>query len=234
MTPREILVTHALPYANGPLHIGHLLGYIQSDIWVRARRMAGDRVHFVAADDVHGTPIMLAAEKAGQTPEDFIGGIYASHVRDFADFGVAHDYYYTTHSPENRELAEFVYARLRDAKPDSHIARRAVRQFYDPLKQMFLPDRYIKGECPNCGTPDQYGDNCENCGATYAPTDLKNPRSVVSGATPELRGSEHFFFELPKFEGFLRQWLAGDVAHSSVRAKLAEWLDGGLRDWDIS
>ncbi len=233
--PREILVTHALPYANGPLHIGHMLGYIQTDIWVRARRMAGDTVHFVAADDVHGTPIMLAAEKAGKTPEDFIAEIEIGHRKDFADFGVDHDYYYTTHSPENRELAERIYRALRDAKP-SHIATRAVRQFYDPLKQMFLPDRYIKGTCPNCGTPDQYGDNCENCGATYAPTDLIDPKSVVSGATPELRDSEHFFFKLGDFTAFLRQWLSGDVAHSSVKAKLKEWLDaeGGLRDWDIS
>ena len=235
MTQREILVTHALPYANGELHIGHLLGYIQCDVWVRARRMAGDRVHFVSADDVHGTPIMLAAEKAGMAPEEFIKGMQVSHERDFADFHIAHDFYYTTHSPENRQLAELVYTRLRDASP-SHIATRAVRQFYDPLKQMFLPDRYIKGECPNCGTPDQYGDNCENCGATYAPTDLKNPRSVVSGATPELRDSEHYFFKLADFTRFLRTWLAGDVAHPSVKAKLAEWLDaeGGLRDWDIS
>ena len=239
--PREILVTHALPYANGPLHIGHLLGYIQSDIWVRARRMAGDTVHFVAADDVHGTPIMLAAEKAGMTPEEFIKGMQISHERDFADFGVAHDYYYTTHSPENKELAELVYQRLRDAKP-SHIATKSVRQFYDPVKEMFLPDRYIKGECPNCGTPDQYGDNCENCGATYAPTDLKNPRSVVSGAAPELRDSEHYFFKVGDFTQFLRDWLGGKltngepVAHSSVAAKLKEWLDaeGGVRDWDIS
>jgi len=242
MTPREILVTHALPYANGPLHIGHLLGYLQSDIWVRAMRMAGNTVHFVAADDVHGTPIMLAAEKAGQTPEDFIGEMLISHMADFKDFGVDHDYYYTTHSPENRELAEFVYSRLRDAKPESHIAQRGVRQFYDPLKQMFLPDRYIKGECPNCGTPDQYGDNCENCGATYAPTDLKNPRSVVSGATPELRDSEHYFFKVGDFTQHLRRWLAGELTagqptmHSSVAAKLREWLDaeGGVRDWDIS
>jgi methionyl-tRNA synthetase len=241
MIPREILVTHALPYANGPLHIGHLLGYIQTDIWVRAMRMTGHTVHFVAADDVHGTPIMLAAEKAGQTPEDFIGGMLISHKADFKDFGVAHDYYYTTHSPENRELAEFVYTRLRDAQPQSHIAQRAVRQFYDPLKQMFLPDRYIKGECPNCGTPDQYGDNCENCGATYAPTDLKNPRSVVSGATPELRDSEHYFFKVGDFTEHLRRWLAGELTgaatmHPSVAAKLREWLDaeGGVRDWDIS
>jgi methionyl-tRNA synthetase len=242
MTAREILVTHALPYANGPLHIGHLLGYIQTDIWVRAMRMAGNTVHFVAADDVHGTPIMLAAEKAGQTPEEFIKGIYDSHVRDFAAVGVAHDFYYTTHSPENRELAEFIYLRLRDARPDSHIARRAVRQFYDPVKAMFLPDRYIKGTCPVCGTPDQYGDNCENCGATYAPTDLKNPYSVVSGAAPELRDSEHYFFKVGDFATHLRAWLAGELTagkptmHSSVAAKLREWLDAdsGVRDWDIS
>ncbi len=238
---REIFVTHALPYANGPLHIGHLLGYIQTDIWVRARRMAGDTVHFVAADDVHGTPIMLAAEKAGKSPEDFIGEIEIGHKLDFEDFGVDHDFYYSTHTPENKELAELIYRRLRDATP-SHIATRDVRQFYDPVKQMFLPDRYIKGTCPNCGTPDQYGDNCENCGATYAPTDLIDPKSVVSGATPELRDSEHYFFKLGDFTDFLRRWLGGEtthghpVAHSSVVAKLKEWLDaeGGLRDWDIS
>ena len=242
MTSREILVTHALPYANGALHIGHLLGYIQTDIWVRALRMAGNTVHFVAADDVHGTPIMLAAEKAGQTPEDFIAQMLVSHKADFKAFGVDHDYYYTTHSAENRELAEFIYKRLRDAKPDSHIARRAVRQFYDPLKQMFLPDRYIKGECPNCGTRDQYGDNCENCGATYAPTDLRNPYSVVSGAAPELRDSEHYFFKVGDFAAHLRRWLGGELTggkptmHASVAAKLREWLDaeGGVRDWDIS
>ena len=234
-----ILVTHALPYANGPLHIGHLLGYIQSDIWVRARRMAGDTVHFVAADDVHGTPIMLAAEKAGMTPEDFIAGIYDGHVRDFAAFDVVHDCYYTTHSPENRELAEIVYARL---KAGGHIAARSIRQLYDPVRQMFLPDRYVKGICPNCGSPDQYGDNCEVCGATYAPTDLKDPRSVLSGATPELRDSEHYFFQVGDFTAMLQDWLAGrlthgaPVVHSSVAAKLKEWLDaeGGLRDWDIS
>ena len=235
MTAREIFVTHALPYANGPLHIGHMLGYIQTDIWVRARRMAGDTVHFVAADDVHGTPIMLAAEKAGKSPKEFIAPIKESHESDFKAFGVIHDYYYTTESPENEELAGRIYRALRDAKP-SHIATRDVRQFYDPLKQMFLPDRYIKGTCPNCGTPDQYGDNCENCGATYSPTDLIDPKSVVSGATPELRDSEHYFFKLGDFTDFLCEWLSGEVAHSSVKAKLKEWLDadGGLRDWDIS
>ena len=234
MTQREILVTHALPYANGALHIGHLLGYIQCDIWVRARRMAGDTVHFVAADDVHGTPIMLAAEKAGMSAEEFIKGMQTSHEADFRDFGIDHDYYYTTHSPENRELAEYVYLRLRET---DKIATRKVSQFYDPVKAMFLPDRYIKGECPVCGTPDQYGDNCENCGSTYAPTDLKNPHSVVSGARPEMRDSEHYFFEVGKFASFLREWLDKDGrAHPSVKAKLKEWLDseGGVRDWDIS
>jgi methionyl-tRNA synthetase len=234
-TPAPALVTTALPYANGHLHLGHLVGYIQADIWVRARRMAGGEVHFVCADDAHGTPIMLAAEKAGQSPEQFIRGIQASHERDFADFGVAFDFYHSTHSDENRELANLIYTRLRDGTHgDKVIARRAIQQLYDPLRQMFLPDRYIKGDCPNCGSPDQYGDNCEVCGKAYSPTELKNPRSVMSGAVPELRESEHYFFELGKFEGFLREWLAGEVAHPAVKAKLAEWLEGGLRDWDIS
>ncbi len=230
---RTALVTTALPYANGPLHLGHLVGYIQADIWVRARRMAGDTTRFVCADDTHGTPIMLAAEKAGVTPEAFIAGIQAGHERDFAAFGVAFDHYDSTNSQANRVLTERFYARLDAA---GHISRRSVAQFYDPDKGMFLPDRYVKGICPNCGTPDQYGDNCEACGATYAPTDLKEPRSVISGATPELRDSEHFFFEVGHFDGFLRDWLAGDVALPGVKAKLKEWLDaeGGLRAWDIS
>ena len=225
------LVTTALPYANGPLHLGHLVGYVQADIWVRARRMDGGLAHFVCADDAHGTPIMLAAEKAGQTPEDFIRAIQAGHERDFAAFGVAFDHYHSTHSPENQALANLVYGRLRDG---GAIARRSIQQLYDPTREMFLPDRYIKGDCPNCGSPDQYGDNCEVCGKAYSPTDLKNPRSVVSGATPELRDSEHYFFELGKFEAMLREWLAGDVATPAVKAKLGEWLEGGLRDWDIS
>ena len=231
--PRSALVTNALPYANGPLHLGHLVGYIQADIWVRARRMRGDTVHFVCADDTHGTPIMLAAEKAGITPEAFIAGIQAGHERDFAAFGVAFDHYDSTNSTANRALTELFYSRLEAA---GHIGRRSVAQFYDPAKGRFLPDRYIKGICPNCGTADQYGDNCESCGATYAPTDLKEPKSVLSGATPEMRDSEHFFFEVGRFEGFLREWLAGDVALPGVKAKLMEWLDaeGGLRAWDIS
>ena len=231
--PRNALVTNALPYANGPLHLGHLVGYVQADIWVRARRMAGGTVHYVCADDTHGTPIMLAAEKAGVTAEAFIAGIQAGHERDFAEFGVAFDHYDSTNSPRNRALTEAFYAAL---EANGHIGRRSVQQFYDPAKGMFLPDRYVKGICPNCGTHDQYGDNCENCGATYAPTELKEPKSVISGATPELRDSEHYFFEVGRFEAFLREWLAGDVAVPGVKAKLREWLDaeGGLRAWDIS
>src|SRR5690242_2499171 len=234
---RRLLVTNALPYANGPLHLGHLLGYIQADIWVRAQRMAGNEVAYVCADDAHGTPIMLAAEKAGMTPEAFIEGIRSGHEADFAGFGVDFDHYHSTHSEENRELATLIYTRLRDG---GSIARRDIKQLFDPEKEMFLPDRYIKGTCPRCGTPDQYGDNCENCGATYAPTDLIEPYSVVSGAAPVLRDSEHYFFELSKFEALLRDWFAGrytggkPVANSGVAAKLREWLDGGLKDWDIS
>lgn len=233
MTNPPLIVSCALPYANGPLHIGHLVGYIQADIWVRAQRMLGRTAHFVCADDTHGTPIMLAAENAGLSPEAYIAGMQASHERDFADFAVAFDHYDSTHNDVNRQLTERIYAAL-DA--GGHIARRSILQFYDPVKAMFLPDRYIKGECPNCGAADQYGDNCENCGATYAPTELKNPRSVVSGATPELRASEHYFFQVGHFEAKLREWLQGDVAVPGVKAKLREWLDaeGGLRDWDIS
>jgi methionyl-tRNA synthetase len=230
---RTALVTTALPYANGALHLGHLVGYIQADIWVRARRLSGDTLYFVCADDTHGTPIMLAAEKAGVTPEAFIADIQASHERDFAAFDIIFDHYDSTHSPINRELTEWFYSKLTAA---GHISRRNVAQFYDPAKGMFLPDRYIKGICPNCGAADQYGDNCEVCGATYTPTDLKEPYSVISGARPEIRDSEHFFFEVGHFEQFLRQWLHGDVAHPGVKAKLLEWLDadGGLRAWDIS
>jgi len=227
------LVSSALPYANGPLHIGHLVGYIQADIWVRARRMRGDKLWFVCADDTHGTPIMLAAEKAGLTPENFIAAIKASHERDFADFGVAFDNYDSTHCQSNRELTQRLFHTLDAA---GHISRRNVAQLYDPARGMFLPDRYVKGTCPKCQAPDQYGDNCEVCGAAYAAADLINPQSAVSGATPELRDSEHFFFEVGHFADFLRQWLGQDVAIPSVKAKLAEWLnvEGGLRAWDIS
>jgi len=230
---RTALVTTALPYANGPLHLGHLVGYIQADIWVRARRMSGGTAWFVCADDTHGTPIMLAAEKAGVTPEVFIAGIQAGHERDFAAFGVVFDHYDSTNSAANKALTEAFYLKLEAA---GHISRRSVAQFYDPAKGMFLPDRYIKGICPNCGSADQYGDNCEVCGATYSPTELREPKSVISGATPEIRDSEHFFFDVGRFEGFLRGWLEGDVALPGVKAKLMEWLnaEGGLRAWDIS
>ncbi len=228
---RDLLVSCALPYANGPLHLGHLVGYIQADIWIRFLRMHGHTAHFVCADDAHGTPVMLAAEKAGTTPEEFIRAIQSGHEGDFAAFGVAFDQYHTTHSSENRELTEDFYARL---VAGGHIARRSIQQFYDPERAMFLPDRYIKGECPKCGTPDQYGDNCENCGAAYAPTDLKNPRSILSGATPVMRESEHFFFQVSRFEAFLRSWVAAAGLHPGMKAKLAEWLDAGLRDWDVS
>jgi methionyl-tRNA synthetase len=227
------LVTTALPYANGPLHLGHLVGYIQADIWVRARRLAGGTTHFVCADDTHGTPIMLAAEKAGLSPEQFIAGIQAGHEADFKAFGVAFDHYDSTNAPHNRAFTERVYAAL---KARGSIAVRTINQMFDPEKQMFLPDRYIKGICPNCKTADQYGDNCENCGATYTPTELIDPVSVVSGAKPVLKESEHYFFKLGDYTQFLNDWLQGDVAHEGIKTKLREWLDaeGGLRDWDIS
>lgn len=227
------LVTTALPYANGPLHLGHLVGYIQADIWVRARRLAGGTSHFVCADDTHGTPIMLAAEKAGLSPEQFIAGMQASHEADFKAFSVDFDHYDSTNSERNRLMTEQIYAKL---QARSSIAIRTINQMFDPEKQMFLPDRYIKGICPNCKTADQYGDNCENCGATYSPTELIDPVSVVSGAKPMLKESEHYFFKLGDYTDFLNAWLQNDVAHDGIKTKLREWLDtdGGLRDWDIS
>jgi methionyl-tRNA synthetase len=228
---RSIFVTNALPYANGPIHIGHLVGYIQADIWVRYQRMAGHTVHYVCADDAHGTPIMLAAEKAGLAPEKFIEAVQREHARDFAAFHVAFDNYYTTHSTENRELSELFYERLAKA---GYMAARSVEQFFDPVKQMFLPDRYIKGECPKCGAKDQYGDSCENCASTYAPTDLKNPYSVVSGAPPVRKASEHYFFTVSAFAAFLKDWIAKATLNEGVKNKLREWLDSGLKDWDIS
>ena len=233
--PRRILVTNALPYANGPLHIGHLVGYVQADIWVRFQRLRGHQVHYVCADDTHGTPVMLAAEQAGTTPEAFIAEIQAGHEADFRDFGVAFDQYHSTHSDENRRLVEMIYERLKAA---GLIVTRQIEQAYDPERRMFLPDRYIKGECPRCGAADQYGDNCEVCGATYGPDELKNPFSVVSGATPQWRPSEHYFIRLEPMREFLMSWIAdrrdnGGLQHA-VAAKLLEWFDAGLRDWDIS
>jgi len=235
---RQILVTSALPYANGAIHLGHLVEYIQTDIWVRFQKMRGHECWYVCADDTHGTPIMLRAEGEGITPEALIERVHGEHTRDFAGFHVAFDNYYTTHSEETRSCANELYARLRAA---SLIETRVIEQYYDPLKQMFLPDRYIKGECPKCGAPDQYGDNCESCGAAYTANELKNPYSAVSGAKPELRPSEHYFFKLsdPRCQGFLRRWTQGEGRLQSEAAnKLQEWLgevgENRLTDWDIS
>ncbi|MEF8730769.1 MAG: methionine--tRNA ligase [Candidatus Accumulibacter meliphilus] len=235
---RQILVTSALPYANGAIHLGHLVEYIQTDIWVRFQKMRGHECWYVCADDTHGTPIMLRAEGEGITPEALIERVHGEHTRDFAGFHVAFDNYYTTHSEETRSCANELYARLRAA---NLIETRVIEQYYDPLKQMFLPDRYIKGECPKCGAPDQYGDNCESCGAAYTANELKNPYSAVSGAKPELRPSEHYFFKLsdPRCQGFLRRWTQGEGRLQSEAAnKLQEWLgevgENKLTDWDIS
>ena len=229
-TPRDILVTAALPYANGPIHLGHLVEYTQTDIWVRHLRMHGHRCLFVCAADAHGTPIMLKAEQDATTPEALIAEVKLSHERDFADFLVHFDNYYTTHSPENQELTAEIYRRLLAA---GHIERRVIQQAFDEHKQMFLPDRYVRGTCPNCGAVDQYGDNCENCNATYSPMDLKDPISVVSGSTPTVRDSEHLFFKLSDFQDFLAAWVPEHV-DPSIASKLAEWFKIGLKDWDIS
>jgi methionyl-tRNA synthetase len=226
-----MLVTSALPYANGPIHIGHLLEYIQTDIWVRFQRMRGHDCIYVCADDAHGTPIMLKAQEEGISAEALIARIGQEHRADFAAFRIEFDNYHTTHSPENREISNFVYERLREG---GHIERRMIRQAYDPIREMFLPDRFIRGECPRCGAADQYGDSCEVCHSTYAPTDLKNPVSVVSGATPVERESEHYFFKLRDFEGMLRDWMRTGSLQGEVVNKLDEWFRVGLQDWDIS
>jgi len=231
MAKRDILVTNALPYANGPIHLGHLLGYIQADIWVRFQRLSGNTVHYVCADDAHGTSIMLSAEKAGITPEAWIEGMREAHHRDFQRFMVDFDIYYSTHSEENRRLATLIYERC---KARGAIASRSITQLFDPEKGLFLADRFIKGGCPKCKAEDQYGDNCEVCSSTYAATDLINPRSTISGATPVLKDSTHFFFKLPEFTQMLKDWTRSGVLVSAVANKLAEWLDGGLQEWDIS
>jgi methionyl-tRNA synthetase len=236
---RQILVTSALPYANGAIHLGHLVEYIQTDIWVRFQKMSGNECWYVCADDTHGTPIMLRAEKEGITPEALIARVHGEHSRDFAGFHVGFDNYYSTHSEETRHYANEIYSRLKAA---DLIETRTIEQYYDPAKQMFLPDRFIKGECPKCGAKDQYGDNCEVCGAAYAPTELKNPYSAVSGAKPELRASEHYFFKLsdPRCEAFLRAYTHrdGGVLQTEAANKMQEWLgepgENRLTDWDIS
>lgn len=228
---RQILVTSALPYANGPIHIGHLVEYIQTDIWVRFQKMRGHVCHYVCADDAHGTPIMLRAEQEGISPERLIERIGREHQADFSAFSVAFDNFYSTHSPENRRLAERMYQTLNAA---GHISRRTIKQAFDPVKKMFLPDRFIRGGCPSCGAADQYGDSCEACGATYSPTDLKNPVSALSGASPVTRESEHYFFRLGDFEAMLREWTQAGRLQAEVSNKLDEWFEAGLREWDIS
>ncbi len=232
---RRILVTCALPYANGPIHIGHMVEHVQGDIWVRAMRMAGHEVHFICADDAHGTPIMLRAQREGITPEELIGASHRMHLADFNDFGIGYDHYSSTHTETNRELTARIYTALDAA---GHVESRPVEQFYDPERNMFLPDRFIKGECPHCHAKDQYGDSCEVCGKTYQPTDLIEPYSVVSGATPVRKASEHYFVKLADFEAMLKAWLeerrdAGKL-QSEVVNKLKEWFEDGLRSWDIS
>ena len=228
---RTLLVTSALPYANGPIHLGHLVEYIQTDIWVRFQKLRGHTCHYVCADDAHGTPIMLRAQAEGITPEALIEQVGREHRADFADFFIAFDNYHTTHSPENRELAEAIYRRHQQA---GHISTRTITQAYDPEQEMFLPDRFIKGGCPRCGAADQYGDSCEVCGATYSPTELKNPVSAISGAVPVEKESLHYFFRLADFEPMLREWTAAGHLQNEVTNKLGEWFEHGLREWDIS
>lgn len=234
--PRKLFVTTALPYANAPFHLGHFMEYIQADIWVRFQRLQGHKVHFICADDAHGAPIMLNAEKQGLTPEKLVEKVTSERAGDLSKFNLSFDHWYSTHSPENVALLHDIYKKL---KANKLIISREIEQFYDPVKGMFLADRYIKGVCPKCGAKDQYGDSCEVCGAVYAPTDLKNPYSAITGAKPVLKKSEHFFFKLSdkRSAKFLNEWVANTPLQSEVKNKLAEWLgDGGknLNDWDIS
>ena len=231
MSKRRILVTSALPYANGELHLGYMLETIQTDIWVRFQKMMGNECHYVCADDAHGTPIMLKADELGIDPETLIEQVKIRHQADLDDFHIDFSQYHSTHSEENREISELIYNRLNDS---GYIKRKVISQAFDPEKEMFLPDRYIKGECPNCGADDQYGDNCEACGATYSTTELKNAKSVISGAVPIEKDSEHYFFDLPQFENKLKDWTKAGHLQEQVSNKLAEWFDQGLQKWDIS
>ena len=229
---RNILITSALPYANGPIHIGHLVEYVQTDIWVRYLRAQGHHVYYVCADDAHGTPIMLQARKEGITPEELIAQVEIEHRADFGDFHIQFDHYHTTHSPENRHYSEYIYRALAE---HGHIAEQTIIQAYDPDEKIFLPDRFIRGSCPRCGAHDQYGDNCEVCSATYSPTDLRDPVSAISGAVPIERESTHFFVKLGDFEAMLKDWTGSPgILQPEVKNKLAEWFTVGLRDWDIS
>ena len=231
MNLRKILVTAALPYANGDIHLGHMLEAVQTDIWVRLQRMRGNDCVFVCADDAHGTAIMLSAESRGITPEQLIDEVNAAHQRDFAGFNISFDHFHSTHSLENQAFSESIYTAL---EANGHIEKRSIKQLFDPEKQLFLADRYIKGVCPKCKASDQYGDNCESCGSTYSPSELIDPRSTISGAVPVERESEHFFFDLPQFRDMLRAWTRSGALQDAVANKLAEWLDDELQQWDIS
>ncbi|CAJ0991999.1 Methionine--tRNA ligase [Pantoea sp. Nvir] len=229
--PKKIMVTCALPYANGSIHIGHMLEHIQADIWVRYQRMRGNQVYFICADDAHGTPVMLKAQQLGISPEQMITEINQEHRADFNGFNISYDNYYSTHSKENRVLLELMYTRL---KEKGFIKKRNISQLYDPEKRMFLPDRFVKGTCPRCKAQDQYGDNCEVCGAIYSTIELINPKSVVSGATPEIRNSDHFFFDLPSFNIMLQSWTSSGALQEQVANKMQEWFRCGLQQWNIS
>ena len=231
MSSRKILVTSALPYANAPLHLGHMLEQVQTDIWVRFQRSRGHHCRYVCADDTHGTAIMLSAEKQGVTPEAHIANIKALHETDSAGFHISFDNYHSTHSPENQAWSETIFKRL---EANDHIAIRSVVQAYDEAKGLFLADRFIKGTCPKCKTPDQYGDNCEACGATYSPTDVIDPVSALSGTAPVEKASDHLFFQLSQFQDLLAKWVDGDQLQAPIANKLREWIDAGLQDWDIS
>ncbi|MBT3672624.1 MAG: methionine--tRNA ligase [Porticoccaceae bacterium] len=228
---RQILVTNALPYANAALHLGHILEYTQTDVWVRFQKMRGHECYYVSADDAHGTAIMLKADEKGISAEEHIADMRAIHEADFTDFLIGVDNYHSTHSDENREFSELIYNQL---KANGHIAQRSITQAFDPKKNIFLADRYVKGTCPKCKADDQYGDNCEACGATYSPVDLINPISVISGATPVEKESVHYFFKLPEFTAFLKEWISSSTVQKEVANKLSEWLDSGLQEWDIS
>jgi methionyl-tRNA synthetase len=231
MSSRKILITSALPYANGPIHLGHLLEYIQTDIWSRFQKARGHQCYYVCADDAHGTPIMLKAQQQGISPEQMIAQTKIEHMADFAGFGIDFDHYHSTHSEENRYFANLIYQRLNDG---GYIKRDTISQLYDPQKEMFLPDRFVKGDCPKCGALDQNGDSCDVCGATYSPTEVKNPRSVVSGATPVLKDSEHYFFDLPALADMLQDWTRSGALQDEMANKLQEWFKDGLQRWDIS
>lgn len=231
MIPRTMIVTTALPYANGEIHLGYILEAIEADIWVNFQKMRGNHCYFIAGSDAHGTPVMIQAEKQGLSPEAFIAKMASAQLADIQQFGIRFDNFYTTHSAENEELAREIYQRLQKA---GAILRKTIYQAYDPIKNMFLPDRYVKGTCPRCKSADQYGDNCEVCGATYNSSELIDPKSVLSGATPETRATEHLFFDLPHYADPLKQWLSGPHVAKEIQNKMGEWFDAGLQTWDIS